>query len=99
MAEYISRGAVLEILKRQNTPNRSPAQKDMLRRAASDVLRITCVEAAPVRHGRWEKFRLSLDDYAERLKCSNCCYVVYEQGFSYCPNCGARMDLGGADDA
>ena len=59
-----------------------------------EVLDIPTVDAVPVVHGRWEKFKLGWDDFALRLKCSNCGYVAYEWGFSYCPNCGASMKDG-----
>lgn len=49
-------------------------------------------EIVPVVHGRWEKFNLGIYDFALRLRCSNCQQAVYENGFNYCPNCGAKMD-------
>lgn len=54
------------------------------------------VDAAPVKHGRWEyipgdgKFRAILI----RSKCKKC--VVEYDRFDYCPHCGAKMD-GGID--
>ncbi len=42
------------------------------------------VDAEPVRHGRWERF-------VYLFACSECKKAtVYE--YSYCPNCGAKMD-------
>lgn len=61
------------------------------------VLMTVDTDVEPVRHGQWEQFRLDWDDLAIRLKCSCCCKVVYERGFKYCPDCGARMD-GGAEN-
>ena len=47
------------------------------------------IEAEPVRHGRWiEKIG--------RAKCSVCadeCWADSAMEYSYCPNCGAKMDL------
>jgi hypothetical protein len=49
------------------------------------------VDAVPVRHGKWI-FGSTLGH--SWMKCSECC--VSQDGqtlcFSYCPNCGARMD-------
>ncbi len=49
------------------------------------------VEAVPVRHGKWI-FGSTLGH--SWMKCSECC--VSQDGqtlcFSYCPNCGAKMD-------
>ena len=48
-------------------------------------------DVAPVRHGRW----LDAEDYMFCSKCGKqwnyCDNDTHE--FSYCPNCGARMDL------
>ena len=45
------------------------------------------------KHGKWTTTDLSEDI----LICSNCGYetdlVPITNGFSYCPNCGAKMDL------
>jgi hypothetical protein len=50
--------------------------------------------AQPVRHGKWI-FGSTLGH--SWMKCSECC--VSQDGqtlcFSYCPNCGTRMDGGG----
>ena len=56
-------------------------------------------EAEPVKHGRW----LRTDAYPHRLYCSEC-YATFIRNdeflklndipHDYCPNCGARMDLG-----
>ncbi len=52
---------------------------------------IPTVEAEPVRHGKWI-FGNTLGH--SWMKCSECC--VSQDGqtscFSYCPNCGAKMD-------
>ena len=63
---------------------------DALDAAMSQAPTVDAVEAV---HGRWKKFHLGSYDFALRLRCSNCCHVVYEDGFNYCPNCGAKMDL------
>lgn len=52
------------------------------------------IDAEPVRHGRWEKA-----NFSGFLVCS-CCNDVFinsdwlhDGKWSYCPNCGAKMDL------
>lgn len=54
------------------------------------------VDAAEVRRGT----RDILDGHKTRRVCSACSWDVPEYGkfYSYCPNCGAKMD-GGDDDA
>ena len=53
--------------------------------------------AQPVRHGKWI-FGSTLGH--SWMKCSECC--VSQDGqtlcFSYCPNCGAKMDGGGNNE-
>ena len=53
------------------------------------------VDAVPVVHGRWE-----LVDEAEprRYGCSRCSCLSWYGTYRYCPNCGAKMDGGEADD-
>lgn len=55
------------------------------------------VDAVPVVHGR----RNNMDGYKTRKVCSECGWDVPEYGkfYSYCPNCGAKMDGGNGDAA
>lgn len=50
------------------------------------------VDAVPVVHGLWNY----MDGYKTRRVCSECGWDVPEYGkfYSYCPNCGAKMDRG-----
>lgn len=59
---------------------------------ANDIARFPTVDAAPVKHGRWE-----LVDEAEpqRYGCSKCSCLSWYGTYRYCPNCGAKMDLDG----
>lgn len=49
------------------------------------------VDTVPVVHGRWD----IMSDYKTRRCCSECGWDAPEYGkfYSYCPNCGAKMDL------
>ena len=82
MTEYIDREAFLESMKR--TSRYFDVKFDIESFPAADV--------APVVHGRWD----SLDGYKTRRVCSVCGWDVPEYGkfYSYCPNCGAKMDGG-----
>lgn len=55
------------------------------------------IEVEPVRHGHWIFGETMGHSW---MKCSECCVSQSGQTltFTYCPNCGARMD-GGKDDA
>lgn len=61
--------------------------------AAEQLLdEIPTADVAPVVHGRWD----ILDGYKTRRVCSVCGWDAPEYGkfYSYCPNCGAKMDGG-----
>lgn len=59
-----------------------------------DVDHMPTIDAVPVVHGRW-LFGTTMN--REWMKCSECLVSQTPTGvFSYCPNCGARMD--GSDE-
>ena len=61
------------------------------------IRKIQAADVAPVRHGRWEIVVGS--DGKEHMVCTGCRKQQDLTGvFSYCPNCGAKMD-GGEQDA
>jgi len=61
-------------------------------------------DVAPVRRGKWERYRQGLPVpengsrqthivvYCDWFRCSEC-GVGFEAKTFYCPNCGAKMDL------
>lgn len=53
---------------------------------------LPAADVAPVVHGLWN----NMDGYKTRKVCSECGWDVPEYGkfYSYCPNCGAKMDRG-----
>lgn len=65
-----------------------------------DVDWIRGIEAEPVKHAHWVSCE---DEYDDEYKCSACGGIQFfemtpqDEGWEYCPHCGARMD-GGADD-
>ena len=48
------------------------------------------VDAIPVRHGKWIRWR-DLNGI-KRGKCSECIVSYGNMDTPYCPNCGAKMD-------
>ena len=60
----------------------------------SDIAKAPTIEAEPVKHGRWE-FEVGMNFYKER-NCPVCKKRIESNFWSYCPNCGAKMD-GGTD--
>lgn len=63
---------------------------------------VPAADVATVRHGDWMEWfpgdcALIMTGEEMLYRCS-CCDVKYSdaEGYKYCPNCGARMDLGEA---
>ena len=60
----------------------------------SDIKGMKSADVAPVRHARWEVVVGS--DGKEHMVCTGCRKQQDLTGvFSYCPNCGCKMDLEG----
>lgn len=51
------------------------------------------IEAEVVKHSRWGELDYDFDTDTYTRPCSNCGYKSAEYSKSYCPNCGAKMDL------
>jgi hypothetical protein len=60
------------------------------------INRIKPVDAVEVKHGWWEE---RLVDYESQYYTTDCsiCGCSGERWYSYCPNCGAKMDGGNED--
>ena len=81
MAEYINRDDLLK----------AAWDKPTLSLSVYDIGNIKPVDVAPVRHARWEVVVGS--DGKEHMVCTGCRKQQDLTGvFSYCPNCGAKMD-------
>ena len=91
MAEYIEREALLLRVDCHGTNKFGMLDEDI----RAFIKAQPAADVAPVVHGRWD----ILDGYKTRRVCSVCGWDVPEYGkfYSYCPNCGAKMD-GGADN-
>lgn len=99
MDEYISREEAIKELREVYENEYPTASGDFDEYASHDmpnVLRnIPAADVQPVKHGEWRKKFLS-----DTICCSECkvtwssSFKDMLNGFNYCPNCGARMDLG-----
>lgn len=95
MAEYIERGALMQFPIRRDHYDRKNGNKHFINGIES-VLEyaenLPSADVAPVVHGLWNY----MDGYKTRKVCSECGWDVPEYGkfYSYCPNCGAKMDRG-----
>ena len=101
MAEYIEREAISEEIRKyyyKNPPNSSYGEgfDRGLDKAQRAILDAPSADVAPVRHGQWEK-------QSGLYSCSECgttcpydvqADVIEYWTCNYCPNCGAKMDMG-----
>lgn len=89
MAEYIEREALLAAYDRAHEGPPGGARKLIAEAPAAD--------AAPVRRGKWKYYHKQ-----NRAVCTECSFernLDHDFGKAVtCPNCGARMDLGGVDN-
>lgn len=98
MTEYIEREEINKAMKEVCDDPSCPMHV-----AAEIAQIIDCAptaDVAPVVHGRWEYNPPTINTYGQ-LKCSICNWWTLDpsvdRSYSYCPNCGAKMD-GGADN-
>lgn len=104
MAEYIERGALMQFPIRRDHYDRKNGNKHFINGIES-VLEyaenLPAADVAPVVHGRWLHTDLAYN-WTSLDECSVCGYHDEKRqhlgNYSYCPNCGAKMD-GGAEDA
>ncbi len=99
MAEYIDREKAIDLFYPVDPENDGSDGCTVLFQSgnySSDEIEtmlseLPAADVDPVRHGEW----MIADTVIENAVCS-CCrthFQSYYQAYSYCPNCGARMDL------
>ena len=90
MSDLISRQAAIDAM--------SVIIDSICEQEAIDALyALPSAEAEPVKHGRWEcEIRNTIDGLHtyQQFRCS-VCGMTYITNTPYCPNCGAKIDLGG----
>ena len=90
MCEYIKReyavDAVLDVY--YDTPDIDLSGEKF----EAAILKIPAADVAPVRHGEWE---IVVGSNGNEYMVCTCCRVSQDLTgvFTYCPNCGAKMDL------
>ena len=87
MAEYIDRTA----LKSQIAENKLMAREPAAKRILAMIDDMPAADVAKVVHGKWGDNGIA---GSILVKCSVCGFDCGANSFSYCPNCGARMDGG-----
>ena len=99
MAEYIKKEALMFALCKEiiGDGDYYNGKDDMQDEIINMVSRFPAADVAPVRHARWEVVVGS--DGKEHMVCTGCRKQQELTGvFTYCPNCGAKMDLNDLED-
>lgn len=99
MAEYIDKEELLGIEKLLDTGvlRMSKTANTIYDQIMYDIEHMPVADVVPVKHGKWQV----LDNCSnEGVYCSVCQKKVYRKSYanqkvksSFCPNCGAKMDL------
>lgn len=103
MTDYIEREALIEHIK--DLPTWWPDNYGMCTKTTkypygtfdcddvvSSIENAPAVDVEPVRHGRWQDNGIP---ESMLCGCSACGFNCGAYSFSYCPNCGTKMDGGG----
>ena len=99
MAEYIEKNKAIKELYEvydYEFPTASGGFDEYARVIVPNTIKnMPAADVAPVRHGRWE---IVVGSNGKEYMVCTCCRVSQDLTgvFSYCPNCGAKMD-GGAE--
>lgn len=97
MPRYIDLEEFAKIIKKYVKLETS-REKDLIRWCANLWIRygyeMPTVDVQEVKHGKWKETVPTTPKSYRRI-CSVCCGVAYMIGkkYSYCPHCGAKMDL------
>ena len=104
MAEYIEREALIEHIKDLPTwwsdgggvyegiNTKYPDGMFDCEDVVGSIENAPAADVVPVRHGRWQDNGIPESMLCE---CSACGFTCGAYSFSYCPNCGTKMDGGG----
>ena len=97
MTEYIKRTDAVKIAEKYGLANGSVLGRHtgLADCIASEISCLPAANVAPVVHGRWE---IVVGSNGKEYMVCSCCRVSQNLTgvFTYCPNCGCRMD-GGAE--
>ena len=100
MAEYIEREFALNVLCRENCGHDYEANKCNNCYTSNFINYLPTADVAEVKHGKWIQEQIKIENMSivrYRNTCSECGgkadFLLRELHYSYCPHCGAKMDL------
>lgn len=98
MAEYIDLEAAFNAITDFAGKASTRSAYEAIWKSARALKKLPAADVAPVVHGRWVPAKAPFMNECE--DCSVCGYrTVWGHRYNYCPNCGAKMDGGGSDEA
>lgn len=94
MSDYIEREFALNVLCRENCGHDYEANKCNNCYTSNFINYLPAADVAEVKHGKWIEYLPVLRVGNLQIGCSEC-GLTNDFKTSYCPNCGAKMDLEG----
>ena len=92
MTEYLEKAALVRILRAKAEIGRLSEYSVCFDNVAKMIELLPAADVAEVKHGKWIEYLPVLRVGNLQIGCSEC-GLTNDFKTSYCPNCGAKMDL------
>lgn len=100
MTEYLEKAALVRILRAKAEMGRLSEYSVCFDNVAKMIELLPAADVAEVKHGKWIQEQIKIENMSivrYRNTCSECGgkadFLLRELHYSYCPHCGAKMDL------
>ena len=100
MNEYLEKAALVRILRAKAEMGRLSEYSVCFDNVAKMIELLPAADVAEVKHGKWIQEQIKIENMSivrYRNTCSECGgkadFLLRELHYSYCPHCGAKMDL------
>ena len=100
MTEYLEKAALVRILRAKAEMGRLSEYSVCFDNVAKMIELLPAADVAEVKHGKWIQEQIKIENMSivrYRHTCSECGgqadFLLRELHYSYCPHCGAKMDL------
>lgn len=92
MTEYLEKAALVRILRAKAEMGRLSEYSVCFDNVAKMIELLPAADVAEVKRGKWIEYLPVLGAGNLQIRCSEC-GLTNDFKTSYCPNCGAKMDL------
>lgn len=100
MTEYLEKAALVRILRAKAEMGRLSEYSVCFDNVAKMIELLPAADVEEVKHGKWIQEQIKIENMSivrYRNTCSECGgkadFLLRELHYSYCPHCGAKMDL------